>query len=353
MISALEPRFEKLESKEKDAKRRQIDRYVLQGEVISLMLAHTPGLVVTVSDLITTPEYDTLWKNRDRSHVLRLDWISQELIQVSESYSESVQSVFRLMQEYFTSNRQPASSQQTSRTLPPSPTEPESGTNAASFCQRATINSQGLVSSYDTSLCSQQPFEGSIDGSKDATKRQKTSGHTTSQSWARRRASQKTNQKNFASSSHTCSANMHREHQAPDIVIAANDLRSLQHGSHSYKGVAAARLPTPDTLDLDGALQGSGNGSTEGRQVSCGDNTGSVLRSCYLPTSGIGRLELDQHGFPGHLDVLQDRQTSDSTMDGLVLINQVSSVDGFDSQQLQIADGLFLSDFMQEYRGIM
>jgi hypothetical protein len=57
MISALEPRFEKLESKEKDAKRRQIDRYVLQGEVISLMLAHTPGLVVTVSDLITTPEY--------------------------------------------------------------------------------------------------------------------------------------------------------------------------------------------------------------------------------------------------------------------------------------------------------
>ncbi|CAN9245824.1 unnamed protein product [Alternaria alternata] len=199
MISALEPRFEKLESKEKDAKRRQIDRYVLQGEVISLMLAHTPGLVVTVSDLITTPE----------------------------------------------------------------------------------------------------------------------------------------------------------EHQAPDIVIAANDLRSLQHGSHSYKGVATARLPTPDTLDLDGALQGSGNGSTEGRQVSCGDNAGSVLRSCYLPTSGIGRLEPDQQGFPGHLDVLQDRQTSDSTMDGLVLINQVSSVDGFDSQQLQIADGLFLSDFMQEYRGIM
>ncbi|CAN9209052.1 unnamed protein product [Alternaria alternata] len=227
---------------------------------------------------------------------------------------------------FIASNRQPASSQQTSRTLPPSPTEPESGTNAASFCQRATINSQGLVSSYDTSLCSQQPFEGSIDGSKDATKRQKTSG---------------------------CSANMHREHQAPDIVIAANDLRSLQHGSHSYKGVAAARLPTPDTLDLDGTLQGSGNGSTEGRQVSCGDNTGSVLRSCYLPTSGIGRLELDQQGFPGHLDVLQDRQTSDSTMDGLVLINQVSSVDGFDSQQLQIADGLFLSDFMQEYRGIM
>jgi hypothetical protein len=320
-----------------------------------------------ITDLI---RYDTLWKNRDRSHVLRLDWISQELIQVSESYSESVQSVFRLMQEYFSkilsflemlgvslsfiaSNRQPASSQQTSRTLPPSPTEPEFGTNAASFCQRATINSQGLVSSYDTSLCSQQPFEGSIDGSKDATKRQKTSGHTTSQSWARRRASQKTNQKNFASSSHTCSANMHREHQAPDIVIAANDLRSLQHDSHSYKGVAAARLPTPDTLDLDGALQGSGNGSTEGRQVSCGDNTGSVLRSCYLPTSGIGRLELDQQSFPGHLDVLQDRQTSDSTTDGLVLINQVSSVDGFDSQQLQIADGLFLSDFMQEYRGIM
>ncbi|KAI4940628.1 hypothetical protein J4E91_011303 [Alternaria rosae] len=57
MLSALEPGFEKLESKEKDAKRKQIDRYVVQGEVISLMLAQTPGLVITVSDLITTAEY--------------------------------------------------------------------------------------------------------------------------------------------------------------------------------------------------------------------------------------------------------------------------------------------------------
>jgi hypothetical protein len=57
IISALEPGFEKLESKEKDAKRKQIDRYVLQGEVISLMFTRAPGLVITVSDLITTPEY--------------------------------------------------------------------------------------------------------------------------------------------------------------------------------------------------------------------------------------------------------------------------------------------------------
>jgi hypothetical protein len=57
MVSALEPGFEKLDSKEKEAKRKQIDRYVLQGEIISLMFTRAPGLVITVSDLITTSEY--------------------------------------------------------------------------------------------------------------------------------------------------------------------------------------------------------------------------------------------------------------------------------------------------------
>jgi hypothetical protein len=57
MVSALEPDFEKLDSKEKEAKRKQIDRYVLQGEIISLMFTRAPGLVITVSDLITTSEY--------------------------------------------------------------------------------------------------------------------------------------------------------------------------------------------------------------------------------------------------------------------------------------------------------
>jgi hypothetical protein len=146
---------------------------------------------------------------------------------------------------------------------------------------------------------------------------------------------------------------MHQEHQALDIAIAANDLQSLQHGSQGYKGVAAAGLPTPDTLDFCGAFEGSSNGSTENRQVSCGDNAGSVIQSCYPSTSSIGRLEPDQQRFPGHLDVLPDRQSSDFILDGLVLINQVSGVDELESQQLQVADGLFLSDFMQEYREIM
>lgn len=57
MISVLEPRFEKLGPKERVAKRKQVDRYVLQGEVISLMCARVPGLLLTASDYITTSEY--------------------------------------------------------------------------------------------------------------------------------------------------------------------------------------------------------------------------------------------------------------------------------------------------------
>ena len=57
MISELEPRFGELDSKAKDAKRRQIDRYVQQGEIISLLCTQIPGLLFTASDHITTSEY--------------------------------------------------------------------------------------------------------------------------------------------------------------------------------------------------------------------------------------------------------------------------------------------------------
>jgi hypothetical protein len=314
--------------------------------------------------------YDILWKNRDRSHVLGLDWISKELIQVSELYSESVQSIFRLMQQYFGKllsvpkllgvslsfvalNRKPSLNQQVGCTLSPPPTEPESVTNAASFCQRVTASSQELVPSYETSLCSQQPFESSIEVSTNAVKRQKTSKHATSKLRARRCTSQEDNQHNLAFSSHASFANTHEEHQAHDVAVAANVLRSLQYGSQGYTGAAVAGLPTPDTLDFGGALQGSGNGSIEDSEVSCKDSARSVMRSCHLSTSGIARLEPNQQRFLGHIDVLPDRQASDSTLDGPALVNQVSGVNEFESQQLQVADSLFLSDFMQEYREIM
>ena len=77
------------------------------------------------------------------------------------------------------------------------------------------------------------------------------------------------------------------------------------------------------------------------------------MRSCHLSTSGIARLEPNQQRFLGHIDVLPDRQASDSTLDGPALVNQVSGVNEFESQQLQVADSLFLSVFMQEYREIM
>lgn len=57
MVLALEPEYENLTPKLKDTKRRQINRYIIQGNVISQMFHLTPGLVITASDSISTTEY--------------------------------------------------------------------------------------------------------------------------------------------------------------------------------------------------------------------------------------------------------------------------------------------------------
>ncbi|KAF9690396.1 hypothetical protein EKO04_011620 [Ascochyta lentis] len=170
MVSALDPGFEKLDSKEKEAKRKKIDRYVLQGEIISSMFSRGPGLVITVSDLITTSEYHDLWSNRDRSLVFGFNWINEAFIQDSELYSESVQNIFSLMHQHFTSIQQPTLNQNASCTLSRSPIEPESGTNVASSCHLVTPSSKEFVPSYQNSLCGQQSFVNSIEASTNATK---------------------------------------------------------------------------------------------------------------------------------------------------------------------------------------
>ncbi|PZD29757.1 hypothetical protein A1F96_04881 [Pyrenophora tritici-repentis] len=280
MVSALEPGFEKLKSQEKDTKRKQIERYVLQGEVISLMFTRAPGLVITVSDLITTSEYNTLWRNRHRSPVSGLDWINEKLIQDSELYSETVQSIFSLVHEHFDDNQ-------------------------------------------DTSAPS---LEASL-------------------------------------------INIHGENQALDVTIAANVLQSLQRGNQGYTGVAAADLPLGDqqqpsppasaileqcsVTEYGSALEEASKASTEDRQVSCDGSAGSVMQSCHLSTSDLGRSEPDQQYFPGYLGVFLDGQADGFTSDGLALINRISGPDELESQQLPVEDGLFLSNFMQEYRDII
>ncbi|EDU46216.1 predicted protein [Pyrenophora tritici-repentis Pt-1C-BFP] len=262
MVSALEPGFEKLESKEKNSKRKQIDRYVLQGEVITLMLTRAPGLVITVSDLITTPEYRTLWSNRHRSPVSGLNWINEKLIQDSELYSETVQSIFSLMHQHFSGSipglvmlglslifvafiQHLIPDRKASFTLSRSPIEPESGTNVASSCHQVTPSSKEIIPSYQISLCDQQSFVKSIGPSANATKRRKTR-HATPQAQAQLYMIQNDNQDTSAPSLEASLINIHGENQALDVTIAANVLQSLQHGNQGYTGVAAAELPLGD-----------------------------------------------------------------------------------------------------------
>ncbi|CAE7219808.1 hypothetical protein PTTW11_11222 [Pyrenophora teres f. teres] len=174
MISALEPGFGKLESKEKHAKRKQIDRYVLQGEVILLMLARAPGLVVTASELVATPDYHTLRRNRHRSPVSKLNWIDNELIQASELYSETVQSIFGLMHQRSSKSilslimfglslsfvafiQQPTPNRQTSHRVAP--------------------NLQTLVPSYQAPLYGPQSFGNNIEARANTAKRRRVSGN--------------------------------------------------------------------------------------------------------------------------------------------------------------------------------
>ncbi|KAI1525203.1 hypothetical protein PtrCC142_010763 [Pyrenophora tritici-repentis] len=285
-----------------------------------------------------------------------------------ELYSETVQSIFSLVHEHFAFIQQPTPNQKASCTLSRSPIEPESGTNVASSCHQVTPSSKEIIPSYQISLCDQQSFVNSIGASANATKRRKTR-HATSQAQAQLYMTQDDNQDTSAPSLEASLINIHGENQALDVTIAANVLQSLQHGNQGYTGVAAADLPLGDqqqpsppasgileqcsVTEYGSALEEASNASTEDRQVSCDGSAGSVMQSCHLSTSDLGRSEPDQQYFPGHLGVFLDGQADGFTSDGLALVNRISGLDELESQQLPVADGLFLSNFMQEYRDII
>jgi hypothetical protein len=136
--------------------------------------------------------------------------------------------------------------------------------------------------------------------------------------------------------------NIRRENQALDVTNAANVLQSLQHGNRGYTGVAAPELP------LGYQLQPSLPASIILEQCSEAEYGGAPGEASDLSCS-----EPDQQYFPGHLGVLLDGQANGFTSDGLALVDQVSGIAELESQQLPVADGLFLSNFMQEYRETM
>jgi hypothetical protein len=325
--------------------------------------------------------YHTLWRNRHRSPVSRLDWISMELTQDSELYSETVKCIFSLIHIHFSKSalglimlgvslslvasiQHPTPSRQAR--CAPSRFSIESGTNGASSLHTVPPSSQQLVPSYQVSLSGQQPFDNVVEARTNTAKRRKISGHAASQTRESLCMIQEDNQSTSTPRSEASLTDTHGEHQALDVTMAANVLHSLQHGNQGYMGVVAAQLelrvqsqPSPSTSNSTLAQRniaengGTRSASADDHQVSGDDSAGLDLRLRHLSTSRHGRPKPDQQHFPDHLELLPDGQVDEVHPGETTLINRVSGVTALESEQALVADELFLSDFMQEYREMM
>lgn len=108
MFQDLVPGYQGLSRKEKDKNRKQIKRYVKQGEVLLSMSTRKFGLILSVSHFITTEEFDILWKYKDVPYVFELRWLNEELLEESEDYSAPAKKFFTLMPEYFAGSKRKA-----------------------------------------------------------------------------------------------------------------------------------------------------------------------------------------------------------------------------------------------------
>ncbi|KAJ5022535.1 hypothetical protein J3E73DRAFT_393683 [Bipolaris maydis] len=181
MVLALEPGFDSFDAKVQDSKRKQIDRCIIQGNVITLMFNRAPGLVITAARSINTTEYEILWKNKLHPNVSRLDWLSEELIKDSQLYLEPVLTILHFLSKIF--DIQPQSpNPQANFSLPQSRIETESQTDAASSSCRAIHSPKEPVPSYQISLCGQKPSEDSIETIANTAKRRKISRYICLQS---------------------------------------------------------------------------------------------------------------------------------------------------------------------------
>jgi hypothetical protein len=247
-----------------------------------------------------------------------------------------------------------------------SPTEPEAGMDSASSFHTVPSSSQQLASSYPISLFDQQPLDNVIEARTNTAKRRKVSGHVAYQTREGLCMIQEDNQSTSTPRSEASLTNTHGEHQALDVAMAANVLQSLQHGNQGYIGVVAAELelgvqlqPSPSTSSSTLAQRdiaengGTGSASSDDHQVLGDGSAGLDMRLRHLSTSRPDRPEPDQQHFPNHLGLLPDGQVDEVHTGETTLINPVSGVTALESEQVPVADELFLSDFMQEYREMM
>jgi hypothetical protein len=229
------------------------------------------------------------------------------------------------------------------------------------YADTGSLSRDGPISLFD-----QQPLDNVIEARTNTAKRRKVSGHVAYQTREGLCMIQEDNQSTSTPRSEASLTNTHGEHQALDVAMAANVLQSLQHGNQGYIGVVAAELelgvqlqPSPSTSSSTLAQRdiaengGTGSASSDDHQVLGDGSAGLDMRLRHLSTSRPDRPEPDQQHFPNHLGLLPDGQVDEVHTGETTLINPVSGVTALESEQVPVADELFLSDFMQEYREMM
>ncbi|KAJ5063747.1 hypothetical protein J3E74DRAFT_472627 [Bipolaris maydis] len=339
MVLALEPGYGEFTSKLKNTTRRQIQRYIIQGNIICLLFRLSPGLVITASEFISTTEYDTLWKNQRYPSVNEFSWLSKELIEESETYSEPVRRIFQDLHAKYNQDRSPA----------------------VFYTPQPSILYE--CGNGVTSL------EDSIETSTNATKRRKTSRHGMSTTQAQRHSNFKDDQGGHTPSFQATLPDIHGAHEVPDITLAADILHSLQHGSHNHASFDATGFSPLVQFQSSSVASGASeecsmavpsvafkevsNVSTEEHQASNDGSGESVAQSTLSLVTDLHRSKFGQQHSSIQLGVLSDGLTDNLTSNNVDLPSQGLGDEELESLQPTVADGLFLSDFMQEYQEIM
>jgi hypothetical protein len=110
MYETLIPGYAKFKPKKKDSTRIQIARYVNQGEVLGMMYNHTKGLLITISEFITTAKYvpihlsdvtniysfEFLLNNKNETYVSNFEWMPKDLLKHSRAFSTIVDNLLEL-----------------------------------------------------------------------------------------------------------------------------------------------------------------------------------------------------------------------------------------------------------------
>lgn len=208
----------------------------------------------------------------------------------------------------------------------------------------------------------------SIETSKNATKRRKISKHGMSTTQMQMCSNYDDDQNGHTSSSEAALSDIQGGHQAPDVTLAANVLHSLQHGSQSHVNLVATGFSPLMRAQASSFASGTSekcstavssvafievsNASTEEHQALSGGSGKFIMQSSHSSMIDLHRSNLSQQHLSSQLDVLSDGPAENSPRNNVDLPDRGLDNE-LESPLTTVADGLFLSDFMQEYQDIM